>query len=386
MTLKFYTTTFIAIALFFLMACGGKPQAPKAPVLEVPVISVLQQDVAILSEFTGQTLGEEDIQISPRVKGLIEKIHFKEGSYVAKGQLLYDIESLTYQNNVNVAEAKLSEAKTNLAAAKSDFERMEALVKMKAVSQRDYEAAKAKFDAGNGQVSAAEAQLRNAKIDLGYCFIKAPIAGIIGISKYQVGAFVSPGPQSILTTISSTSKIRVRFTLGEQEFLRLFREKQKADNHLNTGSGIHLKLSDGSDYGIVGTYSFANREVDPTTGAIILEANFDNPDQLLRPGQYVKVLVSPELRKNAILIPQRAVIEMQGIYQVYILGDSNKVSLNIIQPGPSFKDAYVVESGIKPGDKIAMGGTMLLKNGSTIVPKPTDWSPGMNTEKVANTK
>jgi len=155
---------------------------------------------------------------------------------------------------------------------------------------------------------------------------------------------------------------------------------------LQTGNGIRLKLSDGSDYGVVGSFSFANREVDPSTGAIILEASFDNPDQLLRPGQYVRVLVSPELRKNALIIPQRAVIEMQGIYQVYILGDSNKVSLSIIQPGPSFQDAYVVESGIKSSDKIAIGGTMLLKNGSTIIPKPTEWTPGMNIAKAANNK
>jgi membrane fusion protein (multidrug efflux system) len=373
-------------SLFFVFGCGNKKEGPKGIVLEVPVINVLTQDVPVMSEFTGQTLGEEDIQIAPRVKGLIEKIHFKEGSFVKKGQLLYEIESLTYQNNVSVADAKLAEAKTNLAAAKSDFERMDALVKMKAVSQREFEAAKAKYDAGNGQLSSAEAQLRNAKIDLGYCFIKAPIAGIIGISKFQIGSYVSPGPQSILTTISSTSSIRVRFTIAEQEYLRLYKEKQKADNNLNTGSGIHLKLSDGSDYGIVGSYSFANREVDPTTGAIILEAKFSNPDQLLRPGQYVKVLVSPEIRKNALVIPQRAVIEMQGIYQVYVLGDSNKVNLTIIQPGPSFKDAYVVESGIKSTDKIAIGGTMLLKNGSTIIPKPTEWNPGLNAEKPSNTK
>jgi membrane fusion protein (multidrug efflux system) len=373
-------------SLFFVFSCGNKKPGPNSIVLEVPVINVLTQDVPVTSEFTGQTLGEEDIQIAPRVKGLIEKIHFKEGSFVKKGQLLYEIESLTYQNNVSVADAKLAEAKTNLAAAKSDFERMDALVKMKAVSQREFEAAKAKYDAGKGQLSAAEAQLRNAQIDLGYCSIKAPIAGIIGITNFQIGSYVSPGPQSILATISSTSTIRVRFTIGEQEFLRLFKEQKKEVNNLQTGNGIRLKLSDGSDYGVVGSFSFANREVDPSTGAIILEASFDNPDQLLRPGQYVRVLVSPELRKNALIIPQRAVIEMQGIYQVYILGDSNKVSLSIIQPGPSFQDAYVVESGIKSSDKIAIGGTMLLKNGSTIIPKPTEWTPGMNIAKAANNK
>jgi membrane fusion protein (multidrug efflux system) len=139
-------------------------------------------------------------------------------------------------------------------------------------------------------------------------------------------------------------------------------------------------------YPQLGKASFADRQIDPSTGAITFEAAFPNPDRLLRPGQYVKVGVVTDVRKNAIVIPQRAVIEMQGIYQVYVLGADNKVEMKIITPGPAFKDGYVIEDGLKAGDKIAIGGTSLLRNGSVIVPKTTNWQPGQADTKTAQTK
>ena len=368
-----------------VLVCNGckENETPKALVLEIPVMTVMEQDVPLLSEFTGQTYGQSDIEIAPRVRGLVENIKFKEGSFVKKGELLYTIDPLMYQNNVSVAQANLATAKTNLAAAKSDFERIDLLAKINAVSKRELESASARYEAAQGNVSAADAQLRNAQIDLGYCSITAPIAGIIGISKVEVGDFVSPGPDASLNTISNTKSVRVRFTLSEQEFLRLFRESKKENSSLQGSKDIQLKLSDGSVYEQSGSYNFADRQVDPSTGAITMQAMFPNPDQLLRPGQYVKVQVAAEVRKNAVVIPQRAVIEMQGIYQVYVLGDSSKVRLKIIQPGPSFKDAYIVTDGLNAGDKIAFGGTQLLKNGSTITPKETQWQPGMADKKSA---
>ena len=173
--------------------------------------------------------------------------------------------------------------------------------------------------------------------------------------------------------------VRVRFTLSEQEFLRIYRELNKPDSNLKgIGQSVTLKLSDGSQYPQIGKVSFADRQIDPTTGAITFEAAFPNPDKLLRPGQYVKVGVVTDVRKDALVIPQRAVIEMQGIYQVYVLGDSSKVHMQIITPGPSFKDAYIIEEGLKSGDKIAFGGNSLLKNGSVIRPKVIPWEPGQS--------
>jgi membrane fusion protein (multidrug efflux system) len=382
---KYFTVILLSVILISSDGCKNK-EASKDVVLEIPIVKVVQEDVPLESEYTGQTYGESDIQISPRVKGLVESIDFKEGSFVKKGQLLYTIEPLTYQNDVNVAQSNLAEAKSMLAAAKTDYERLDVLIKINAVSRREYEGAKAKYEAYQEKVNSMEAQLRNANIDLGYTRITSPIDGIIGISKVQIGDYVSPGPLAFINTVSAVKNIRVRFTLSEQEFLRLYRESKKENSSLQGGNNIQLILSDGSQYDQKGVFRFANRQVDPSTGAITLEALFPNPDQLLRPGQFVRIHVASELRKNALLIPQRSVIEMQGINQVFVLGEDNKVNMKIIKTGPSYMDAYVVEEGLTANDKIAMGGTSLLKNGATITPKMTEWKPGMPADKTSQSK
>jgi membrane fusion protein, multidrug efflux system len=380
-------TFLLALPVFLLLSACGKKEAPVQAALEVPVTSVVQQDVHLESEYTGQTYGQSDIQINPRVDGLIESLNFKEGSMVTKGQLLYTIDPLPYQAKVNEAEGSLAEAQAKLAKAKSDLDMIVPLAKINAVSQRELVAAKATYDASIASIQAAEASLDNAKIKLGYCRITAPISGLIGISKVRVGDYVQPGPASVLNTISDLGDIRVQFTISEQEYLRLVREISKDNSSLKgAGQSISLKLSDGTMYPQTGKLSFADRQIDPTTGAMTLEAAFPNPDKMLRPGQYVKVLVVTDVRKNALLIPQRAVIEMQGISQVYMLGDSSKVQMKIIVTGPTFKDAYIVEDGLAAGDKIAFGGTQLLRNGTVITPKPTEWQPGLPGDKTAPVK
>ncbi|MEI6061333.1 MAG: efflux RND transporter periplasmic adaptor subunit [Bacteroidota bacterium] len=384
---KIFTTLLALPVCFLLFSCGGKKTAPMAMPLEISVVGVLQQDVRLESEYTGQTYGESDIEINPRVSGLIQSINFKEGTLVNQGQVLYTIDPLTYENKVDQAAGKLAEARTNLAKTKADLDMIEPLAKINAVSQRELVSSKAQHEAAQGQVQSAEAALRNAKIELGYCSIVAPISGLIGITKVQVGDFVSQGPNSGLNTISKLNDIKVRFTISEQEFLRLFRELSAKNSALaGTGKNIKLILSDGTAYPHIGQFSVTDRQIDPSTGAMTLEAKFPNPDKLLRPGQYVKVGLVTDVRKEALVIPQRSVIEMQGIYQVFVLGDSSKVHLQIIKPGPSFADAYIVEDGLKAGDKIALGGTSLVKNGSTITPKITEWQPGMSAAKTAASK
>jgi len=379
---KSFTNALFLPAVLLLLSCGGKKAAPTAAPLEVPVMGVLQQDVRLISEYTGQTYGQSDIQINPRVDGVIQSLNFKEGSMVNKGQLLYTIDPLPFQSMVNEAEAGLAEAQAKLAKAKSDLDMIEPLAKINAVSQRELVAAKAAYDASTASINASKANLVNAKIKLGYCSITAPISGLIGISKVRVGDYVQPGPMSLLNTISDLGDMRVRFTLSEQEFLRIYREVTAEDSKLKgSGKSIRMKLSDGSMYPDTGKLSFTDRQIDPATGAITFEAAFPNTDKLLRPGQYVKVLIATDIRPGALVIPQRAVLEMQGIYQVFVVGDSSKVHLKIIQTGPTFQDAYVVEEGLKPGEKIAFGGTSLLRNGTVIAPKMVDWKPGMNVQQ-----
>ena len=364
------------LILFFLSACKKEtPPAPKP--LEISILTVLNQDVKVESEYTGQTYGQSDIQINPRVDGIITSLNFKEGGFVTKGQLLYSIDPLPYKAKVAEAEGTLAESQARLAKTKADLDMIAPLAKINAVSQRELISAKSANSASQAQIKASQASLENSKIELGYCQILAPISGLIGISKVRVGDYVRPGAASVLNTISDLGDVRVRFTMSEQEFLRLFREFSKPDSPLKgSGAIVSLKLSDGSTYPETGRVSFADRQIDPSTGAITFEASFANPDKLLRPGQYVKIGLLTDVRKNAIVIPQRAVIEVQGIYQVYVLGKDNKVNMQIVKPGPSVKDGYVIEDGLKPGDKIALGGTSLLKNGSVITPKIVQWELG----------
>ncbi len=369
----------LSISLLLLLFSCGKEGTQMGKPLEVPVTAVLKQNVLLESEFTGQTYGQSDIQINPRVDGVILSMNFKEGTQVKKGQLLYTIDPLPFQAKVNEAAAGLAQAQARLAKAKSDLEMIEPLAKINAVSQRELVEAKAMYEASIGNKEAAMASLENARINLGYCSVTAPISGLIGISKVRAGDYVQPGPNSVLTTISDLVDMRVRFTVSEQEYLRLFREFNKENSQIkDVGNSIAIKLSDGSEYPYKGKVSFADRQIDPSTGALTFEAAFPNPDKLLRPGQYVKVIVVTDVRNDALLIPQRAVIEMQGIFQVYVLGDSSKVQLQIIKPGPIYKDAYVVDGGLTATDKIAFGGTQLLRNGTVIQPKMVDWKPGLN--------
>lgn len=377
---KIYTSAILL--LFFLSACKKEtPPTPKP--LEISILTVLNQDVKVESEYTGQTYGQSDIQINPRVDGIITSLNFKEGSFVTKGQLLYSIDPLPYKAKVDEADGTLAESQARLAKTKADLDMIAPLAKINAVSQRELISAKSAYNASQAQIKASQASLENAKIELGYCRILAPISGLIGISKVRVGDYVRPGAVSVLTTISDLGDVRVRFTMSEQEFLRLFREFNKPDSPLKgSGAVVSLKLSDGSTYPETGRVSFADRQIDPSTGAITFEASFANPDKLLRPGQYVKIGLLTDVRKNAIVIPQRAVIEVQGIYQVYVLGKDNKVNMQIVKPGPSVKDGYIIEDGLKAGDKIALGGTSLLKNGSVITPKIIQWQLGQS-ETVA---
>ncbi|WP_348798202.1 efflux RND transporter periplasmic adaptor subunit [Flavobacterium adhaerens] len=377
----------LATSLMLLLSSCKKETVAEAKPLEIPVIEISSQDVKIESEYTGETFGQSDIQINPRVDGIIESLNFREGSLVTKGQLLYTIDPLPYRAKVSQSEGDLATSQASMAKAKSDLDMVAPLAKINAVSQRELVFAKSSYDASLAQIQASKASLENARIELGYCRIVAPISGLIGISKVRVGDYVRPGAISILNTISDLGDVRVRFTISEQEYLRLFREVNKPNSKLKgTGQSISLKLSDGSMYPQTGKVSFADRQVDPSTGAMTFEAAFPNPDRLLRPGQYVKVGVVRDVRDNAIVIPQRAVIESQGIFQVYVLDKDNKVQMRIITPGPAYKNGYVIEDGLKAGDKIAIGGTSLLRNGSPVVPKMISWQPGQTDVTTPQTK
>ena len=370
-----FTFLFLSSVLV-LSSCKGKTEGPAAMPMEVPVVQVMQQNVNLESEYTGQTYGESDVEMRSRVEGWVLSMHFKEGSMVKKGQLLYTIDPLPYKNAVDEAAAALADANGMMIKAKNDLDRIEPLAAIGAVSQRELVAAQASFSSSKAMVESCEASLRNAKIELGYCSVVAPISGMIGISKFKVGDYVTKGPQFIMNTVSSIDNIRVRFTISEMEYLRITRLMQQMGIILGAkGDNVKMTLADGTSYPIKGKLNFADRQVDPSTGALTLEAEFRNVDNILRPGQYVKLKLVTDYRENALLIPQRAVSEMQGLYQVFSVADSNKLDLKLIRLGPRYNMSYIVEDGLKEGDRIVIGGTQLLRSGTIINPVMKTWSP-----------
>jgi membrane fusion protein, multidrug efflux system len=372
-TISFY---FIILFALILYSCKGKKEGPAVQPMEVPVVQVIQQNVALESEYTGQTYGDSDVEIRSRVEGWVLSMNFKEGSMVKKGQLLYTIDPLPYKNAVDEAAAALANANGQMIKAKNDLDRIEPLAAIGAVSQRELVAAQASYTSSKAMVESCEAALRNSKIELGYCSVVAPITGMIGLSSVKAGDYVTRGPLFILNTVSSIDNIRVRFTISEKEYLRITRLMQGMKVSMgDRGDVVKMELSDGTLYPIKGRMNFANREVDPSTGAMTLEAQFKNADNIIRPGQYVKLKLVTEYRNNAILIPQRSVSEMQGLYQVFKVADSNKLALKLIRIGPKYNMSYIVDGGLSKDDRIVVGGTQMLRSGSVVSPVEKQWSP-----------
>jgi membrane fusion protein (multidrug efflux system) len=366
----------IVIVGLALSSCKGKKETVAPKPMEVPVVQVMQQDVNLESEYTGQTYGQSDVEIRSRVEGWVMSMTFKEGSMVEKGQVLYTIDPLPYKNAVDGAAAALADANGLMIKAKNDLDRIEPLAKIGAISQRELVSAQASYTSSKAMVESSEASLRNAKIELGYCSVIAPISGMIGISKFRVGDYVSKGPAFVMNTVSSLDNIRVRFTISEKEYLRITRLMQSMGARIGSKEdNVKMNLADGTAYPLKGKLNFADRQVDPSTGALTLEAQFNNTDNILRPGQYVKLKIITDLRNKALLIPQRAVNEMQGLFQVFTVADSNKLIIKLIKIGPQYNMSYIVEEGLTPGDRIVVGGTQMLRSGSVITPIEKKWSP-----------
>ena len=370
----------ILVATIAFASCK-EDKAMKAPTPEIKVVEVIQKDVPIYNEFVGQVYGEKDIPIRARVEGFLEGIHFKEGLKVTKGQLLYSIDPLPFEAKVNSQKSRLAEAETMQVKAKSDLDRYIPLAKKNAVSQSDLDAKQAEYDAAVSSVSAARSNLRSSEIELGYCKIYSPINGIIGKTLAREGDFVGREPNPvILNTVSKTDNVRVTFFLTESDYLFIAREYKKdliagAKGNLKDEdkATIELILSDGSTYAHIGIVDFIDRGVDASTGTILVQASFPNPNFLLRPGLYAKVKVKMENRKNAILVPQRCVIELQGQHSVYVVTTENKTKSQTIKTGARIGDLWLVNEGLKPNDKVVLEGLQKVGDGMEIKPVITEF-------------
>jgi membrane fusion protein, multidrug efflux system len=355
---------FLLLALM-VTGCGSKNEPVALPPVKVNVVKAISNDVPLYEDFVAQVYGQSDVDIRSRVEGWVTSVNFKEGSAVKKGSLLYVIDDSQYQTRVDREANELARAKTELVRTQSELSRVKPLTELNALSQKDLDNATAAHDAAQAQVKASEASLQNARIEFGYTRVSAPFDGIVGISNVRVGDYVSrAGGTSVLTTISSIGGVRIRFQISEREYLRI---AQMTKEELSTAKkNVQLLLADDSVYPEKGEVNFADRQIDPKTGTLTIEAVFPNPKGLLRPGLFVKVRVLLSTYPNAVLVPQRSVFQLQNMAQVFTVSDSSTLKVNVVETGPKVGDAWIITKGLKEGDKVAVIGTASLTPNSKI--------------------
>ena len=368
--MSFRTLALASLFLCFLSACGDQQQAaPKAPPPGVLVFETEARDTPLVIEFVGVTSGEKDITIRARVEGFLEGVHFQEGSRIKKGDLLYTLESQPFEEKVATRMSSVAEVKTMLAKNKGDLDRIEPLAKINAVSKSDLDSAQATYDASLSSLEAAKANLRAAKIELSYTRIKSPIDGIIGKTQAKVGDFVGKDPSPvILNTVSHVSTILVTFFITETQYLEFARHVMKTDSTQSETreDNFQMILVDGSLYEHAGSLDFIDRDVDTTTGAILAQASFPNPEKLLRPGQFTKLRVEAQIIKDAILIPQRCVREIQGLYSVFVVDSNNTVQTREIEVGTKIGSAWMITKGLEAGERVIYEGLQRVRDGVIV--------------------
>ncbi len=373
--MKYSMLKALCVLCLFLFSCDKIVEEKKVPPPppKVTVIETTTEEVKIYQEFVGQVYGFKDIAIRARVEGFLEGVHFQEGSTIKKGKLLYTLESQPFEADVAAKMSMVAEAKTALAYAESDLSRVRPLAEENAVSKSDLDAAVARYDASIAGVEAAEANLRAANIQLGYTKIYTPINGIIGKTQAKVGDFVGKNPNPvILNVVSNIETVLVEFFITENQYLelaRFFRNKDKTQASQRGRAGVELLLADGSVYDHKGKIDFVGREVDPTTGALLVQASFPNPERLLRPGLFAKVKAITDIVKDGILIPQRCVTELQGLYSVMVVDEDNKIDRREITVGPTIGEFWLIVEGLKPGEKVIYEGLQAVRDGVEVNPQ-----------------
>ncbi|MGA8310411.1 MAG: efflux RND transporter periplasmic adaptor subunit, partial [Terriglobales bacterium] len=359
---------------------GAPPSAPP----DVEVVQVEQKEVPIFGEWIGTLDGFTNADVRAQVTGYIMRQGYQEGAFVRKGQLLFEIDPRPFQAALDQAEGQLAQAKAMLANSQAvqgrtelDVNRYTPLAKVQAASQQDLDnavqnnlAAKATVATAEAQIKTAEAAVETAKINLDFTRLTAPIDGIAGQAQLQVGALVnlSSGP---VTSVSTVDPIKVYFTVGEPQYLAWRKRfptettRQEADRNLR----LELILADGSTYAHQGTFYFADRQVNESTGAIRIAGLFPNPGNILRPGGYGKVRAVIRLQQDALLVPQRAVSELQGGYQVAAVDDANRVSIRPVKVGDRVGNQWIIADGLKPGEHVIAEGVQKVRPGMLVTPK-----------------
>jgi membrane fusion protein (multidrug efflux system) len=375
----------VALAIAALgAACGEAPAAAPPPPPEVYVLPVVQKDVPTYLELVGQTRGFQDVEVRARVEGFLERVHFQEGVAVRAGAPLYDIDRKPLEAVVAQAKADQATAEARLAKAENDVARYTPLVAKQAVSQRELDDARADRDAARSQVEASKAAVEKATLDLGYTRITSPIAGLAGTTLVKAGNLVGRGESTLLTTISQIDPMIFEVGVTESDYLKIARRGvQQRANAAGRGSaapvdGIELTLADGTRYPQTGRVGPVERAVDPTTGTLGVQIMFPNPDLILRPGQFGRAKALIETKPGALLVQQRAVQELQSLHSVAVVDDAGKVTFRSVKVGPRVDSMWVIEEGLKPGERVIVEGVQRVQEGMTVTAKapPAASTPG----------
>lgn len=406
----------IALVCAFLTSCGGQNNAAPVPPgpMPVSVIKAQQADVPLTGQWVGTIDGFVNAQIQPQVSGYLIRQNYREGTVVSKGQVLFEIDPRPFQalvdqakgqveqaqGQVAQAQAQVAQAQAQLGLAQINVNRDTPLAQARAVAQSQLDNDKqqaAQGDAGvrsaqanvrsaQAAVTAAQAGLETAKLNLGFTQVRSLIDGVAGQATTQVGNLVSP--QSVLTSVSQLNPIKVYFSISDTEYLSLIRRARQAGGDLLSGKAtvpLTLTLANGQTHPQKGHVVWVDRQMNQQTGAIRLAAAFANPGNVLRPGQFARVSAETEVRRGVTLVPQLAVLDMQGIKQVYTLGPGNKVRVVNVKLGPEYGSNWIVENGLEPGTAVITDNLQKLRDGAPVSPQQaaTGAAPTSSTNESA---
>ncbi|HVB80402.1 MAG TPA: efflux RND transporter periplasmic adaptor subunit [Candidatus Binataceae bacterium] len=360
---------FAAALTLAATACKRAAPAPAPSTPEVVVTDVIQRDVPLYSEWVGTTEGFVNAQIHPKVSGYVLKQNYKDGDHVDEGQLLFQIDDREYKAALDQALGNLAQEQAQLKRFQQDLARYTALYKAAVISKQEFQTETQTTRASAAQVQAAEAAVESARLNMQWTRVTSPIGGIAGIAKTQVGDLV--GPTTLLTTVSQLDPIKVTFPISEREYLH-FAERIKLHEEkgiTKTEPVLQMILADGKTYKYPGHFYVANRQVNVQTGTIVIQGIFPNPDYILRPGLYAKIRSATDVQRGALLIPQDAVLDTQGQYQVAVVGADNRVSLRTVKTGKEVGSLRIIKDGLKPGERVVTEGLQKVSDGMEVRPR-----------------
>jgi membrane fusion protein (multidrug efflux system) len=341
--------------------------------MQVSVVTVEQRDVPLFGDWVATLDGYVNAQIQPQVSGYLIKQDYREGSVVQSGQVLFEIDPRPFQAALDQAEGQLAQAQAQLGLADINVKRDTPLAQAHAIAQSQLDNDVQQQANQRAAVRGAEANVEQAQLNLGFTKVRSLVTGIAGQAQTQVGNLV--GPTAILTSVSQVNPIKVYFSISEQEYLALSSRVKaggKADL-LSSGNAVPLQLTlgNGNIYPYKGQIVFVDRQVNTQTGTIRIAGSFPNPQNLLRPGQFGRIKAETEVRHNALLVPQRAVNELQGSYQVAVVGPDNSVHIQNVALGPQLDSSWIITSGVKPNERVVTEGVSKLKDGMRVSPQLT---------------